>query len=104
MNSYPVFEVATCFAKLGAKSVVIGFENSTVAVYSLEKFAKSWEVRHKINSPVRGICVRDNYILTALSGVGIFKWLSSNATNPETREENATLVKIMPTTKGFQIN
>lgn len=84
--------------------MVIGFQNGKVAAYSLNKFAKTWEINHKIDVPVKGVCIRNNYILTALSGVGIFKWLASSSSNPENDSESATLVKIMPSTKGFQIN
>lgn len=56
---------------------------------------------------VQGVFREANYIICALNGVGIFKWLYAqykNNINPELDTKNATLVKIMPIPRGFQIN
>ena len=75
------------------------FKNQLVYVY---------EIDHKMDHvAVQGVFRESNYIICALNGVGIFKWLYThykNSVNPELDTKNATLVKIMPVPRGFQIN
>lgn len=105
-----MFTNATCLGKLTETSFAVGFENSLIHVYSLYqgKLRQDFVIDHKMpQSSIQGLVFDGSYIIAAVNGVGIFKWLyiKSTQTNPECSEQAfASLVKIMPVARGFQIN
>lgn len=93
-------------------------------VYSLNHefgtVKKEFEIDHKLPTcAIKGMVFDNSYIMSAVNGVGVFKWLliydpksSKQSMNPENATKKvsissdffATLVKIMPVTRGFSIN
>ncbi len=95
---------ATCMTKVSSTCFAVGFENSQINLYNLEK--SQMTVIHSIDqklAAIKGLVFFGNYIIAAVNGVGIFKWLYMHDINPESNS-HASLVKIMPVTRGFQIN
>jgi hypothetical protein len=90
---------ATCVTKVSSTMFAIGFENSQIILYNIDtEITVCFQLDHKLTA-IKGIAFFGNYLIAAVNGVGVFKWLYMP--NSLTNNSQASLVKIMPVTRGF---